>query len=64
MGRLTDRALDLEGLTQSPEKEVKEARRENKFGREILGKVKVSKISANKVILWEEPATSMPLISG
>lgn len=61
---MTDNALDLEGLTLSPKREAKESKRENRFGREIRGEVKFSKISsANKDILCVEPAISIPLMS-
>lgn len=62
---MTDNDLDLEGLTLSPEREAKESKRENRFGREIRGEVKFSKISSvNKDILCVEPAISIPQIFG
>lgn len=58
---MTDNDLDLVGLTRSPEREAKVSKRDCKFAKEILGEVKVRRMStANREILWGQPATSMP----
>lgn len=54
----------MEELTHRLKEEPKVSRRDGMFGKEVLGEVKVNKISAIMDILWEEPATFIPFISG